>query len=333
MKRKVCFFLGAAGILAGGCVHDKKEEPVVAERYVHKYGYALSKEDWNTNTYPGQVITSLRNGVTITTTYEGGLLHGACTHTFPNSQTVQSYFLYNQGEKVKEIEYDIQGMPINETVQISPTRITKTVWYTNGTPLCIEDYCNDELLEGQYFTQNNEIEARVEKGTGQRICRDREGILLTKDNFEKGYMVRREAYYSNNTPESISQFKEGKLHGEKRTFTATGEPRSIEEWIEGAQHGKCTYFKNGTKDYEVSYLFGNKHGSEIHYIDGESVLKEIVWNHGKKHGPATYFIDGIAQTEWYYDGNKVSYEDYSKELKLDEKIAQAAHQNEGNNKR
>lgn len=321
MKLKVCFVIGTLGALfTSGCLHDKKEEPVVAERFIHKYGYALTKEDWDSNNYPGQVITTLRNGVTVTSTFESGVLHGASTHTFPNSQTVQSYFLYNQGSKVKDIQYDIQGMPIRETVQVSPTRMTLTTWYADGTPLSIEEYCNDELLDGQYFTQANDTAARVEKGTGLRICRDREGILLSKDDFEGGFMTKRNSFHPNNTPESIAHYMRGKLHGEKRTFTVAGEPQSIEEWIDGRQHGKCTYFKNGTKDHEVSYFYGNKHGSEIHFVDGEAVLKEIVWHNGKKHGLSNYYIEGIAHTEWFYEGKEMTENQYNDELRLDEKI-------------
>ena len=327
MKLKVCFVIGALGVLfTSGCFHGKKEEPVVAERFIHKYGYALTKEDWESNNYPGQVISMLRNGVTVTSTFENGILHGASMHTFPNSQTVQSYFLYNQGSKVKDIQYDIQGMPIRETLQVSPTRMTLTTWYADGTPLSIEEYCNDELLDGQYFTQTNETEARVEKGTGLRICRDREGVLLSKDDFEGGFMIKRNSFHPNNTPESISHYKQGKLHGEKRTFTAAGEPQSIEEWVTGKQHGKCTYFKNGTKDYEVSYFYGNKHGSERHYIDGETILKEIVWHNGTKHGLSNYYIDGIAHTEWFYEGKEMTENQYNEELRLDAKLI--AHANE-----
>lgn len=321
MKLKVCFVVGTLGVLfTSGCVRDKKEEPVVAERYIHKYGYALTKEDWEANNYPGQVITTLRNGVTVTSTFEKGILHGACTHTFPNSQTVQSYFLYNQGAKVKEIQYDIQGMPIRETVQVSPTRLTLTTWYADGTPLSIEEYCNDELLDGQYFTPSNETEARVEKGTGLRVCRDRDGVLLSKDDFEGGFMTKRSSFFPNNTPESIAFYKRGKLHGEKRTYTAAGEPQSIEQWVDGKQHGKCTYFKNGTKDYEISYFYGNKHGSEIHFVDGDAILKEIAWHNGKKHGISNFYIDGIAHSEWYYEGKELSENQYNEELRLDERL-------------
>src|SRR3972149_3913781 len=107
MKLRNYIFLGMVGFLAVSCHKTaNKEDPVISQRFVHKYGYALTQNEWESNQYPGQVITSLRNGVTITTTYENGVPHGACTHTFPNSQTIETYFLYNQGEKVKEIHYD-----------------------------------------------------------------------------------------------------------------------------------------------------------------------------------------------------------------------------------
>ena len=331
MKAKQWLVLGTLGMLACGCNQNKKDEPVVSERYIHKYGYALTKEDWDNGNYPGQVITTLRNGVTITSTYENGVLHGASTHTFSNSHTVQTYFLYNQGEKVKEIQYDLQGMPLCETLQVSPTRVTKTLWYADGTPLSIEEYSQDELLDGQYFTKNNETESRVEKGNGIRICYDREGILLSKDEFKGGYMVKRESFYPNNIPESIVHFKRGGLHGERKTFTASGEPLATEDWIDGQLHGKCTYFKNGTKDYEISYLKGKKQGSEIHYLDGTAVLKEVIWENDKQHGPSTYFIDGIAQTTWYYDGKEVSYKEYQDQIKLDEMVSQISTEYHWNN--
>jgi antitoxin component YwqK of YwqJK toxin-antitoxin module len=326
MKLKLSFLLGVLSVLAlTGCQKNTQEEdPVVTQRYIHKYGYALTQQEWATNRYPGQVVTTLRNGVTITSTYEGGVLHGAVTHTFPNSQTVESYFLYNQGEKVKEIQYDIQAMPIHETVQISPSRYTITQWYVDGTPLSIEEYSIDELIDGQYFSKKNEIESRVEKGCGQRFCRDRTGVLLSKDDFEGGYKIKRETFYSSGTPESITLFKQGLLHGEKKTFSEKGEPLAIEEWIDGKLHGKATYFVNGSVDYEVSYFYGKKHGPEVHYIDGKTIAKEITWEYDRKHGPTTYFIDGIAKTDWFYEGQSVSYHRYQEHLKLDEMISHVA---------
>lgn len=324
MNGKILIILSALGLAATGCHNTKKEEPVVSERYIHKYGYTLSKEEWDSHSYPGQVVTHLRNGATSTATYENGLLHGASTITFPGSQTVENYCLYNQGLRVKEIQYDCQGMPVSETLFLSPNRFTKTLWYANGSPLSIEEYSNDELLEGQYFSTSNETEARVEKGTGFRVVRDRNGLLLSQDEISAGLMTKRESFYPSGSPESTVHYQNAKLHGEKRTFTSTGEPLAIEEWINGSLHGKCTYFKNGAKDLEISYLYGKRHGVETHYIDGNTILQEIYWENDIKHGPSTYYIDGLAKTDWYYSGDIVSQRRFEEQNRLDEIISHIA---------
>lgn len=314
--------LGLLGILACGCRQDKKDDQIVSQKFIHKYGYAVSKEEWEERNYPGQVITAMRNGSMVTATYENGVLHGPCTHTFPNSQTVEIYYLYNFGEVAKEIIYDVRGMPVREMVQLSPTRYSLTLWYAEGTPMSIEEFAGDELLEGQYLTLNNETEARVEKGNGKRIRRDLHGLLLSKDEIAKGYVVKHEAFHPNGAPESIAYFNNKQLHGEKRLFSASGEPLVIEEWVHGQLHGKSTFFKNGTKTLEISYLNGSREGPEIHYVDGEKISQEIAWENNKKHGPALYYIDGSTETEWYYEGALVSKEKYDELSYLDSKIAQ-----------
>ncbi len=244
MKMKLYTLLGAVGILFCSCNKDKKEDQVVSQRYVHKYGYAVSKEEWEAKNYPGQVITHMKNGSILTATYENGELHGPCTFTYPESQTIEKYVLYNRGKPVKEILYDISGMPVQESVQLSANRHSFTQWFSDGAPRSIEEFTLDELVDGQYFTVNNEVEARVEKGKGQRIQRDSKGVLLAQENFEVGYPVKKETFYPSGSPESIAFYADNKLHGEKKTFTASGEPVSIEEWIGGRLHGKSTYFKN-----------------------------------------------------------------------------------------
>lgn len=321
MKNQLILGLSALGLITGGCQKSGTDNGIISQRYIHKYGYAVSKEEWDARTYPGQVITNLRNGITITATYENGVLHGPCTHTFPDSQTVKTYYLYNQGNVVKEISYDIKGMPVRETVQFSPTRYTITHWYLDGTPMSIEEFAGDELLEGQYLTLNNETEARVEKGDGTRIRRNQDGILMTKEQIQSGSLVKREAFYPTGTPESITFYLDGKLHGEKKSFTQKGEPLLIEEWIGGQLHGKSTYFKNGIRHLEISYLYGQKNGSEIHYLDGEQISKEIQWENDKKHGPATYYVEGGVRVEFYYDGKLVTQSDYEALNRRDEMIS------------
>lgn len=308
--------------LLTGCGSDNGENPVVSQRFIHKYGYAVSQEEWNACQYPGQVITSMRDGVTVAATYENGELHGPTTYTFPHSQTVQAYYLYNRGNLVKEISYDISGMPVRERTQLSPSRYAITSWYLSGTPLSIEEYSRDELMEGQYLTPHNETEAHVERGCGRRIRRSQEGLLLSVDQIEGGYVVRRESFYASGAPESIAHFVEGKLHGELRKFAPSGEPIAMEEWVNGELHGRSTYFKNGSKYLEISYLNGKKNGPELHYIDGALLSQEASWENDRRHGPTTYYVDETVATEWYYDGKQVSKMRFDELARLDAMIAE-----------
>lgn len=320
--RRYLILLGLLGFSLTGCHKKVQENNVVSERYIHKYGYAVSKDEFVGRKYPGQVITVLKNGVTTTATYENGILDGSSTHTFPHSQVVENYFLYKQGNLVKQITYDISGMPLREEVNLSPTRHTSTRWYSDGTPMCSEEYAGAELVEGQYFNRLNDVEARVEKGKGSRLIRDLQGILLAQEEVDEGYITKRQTFYASGTPESIAYFQRGSLHGEKKTFNENGEPISAKEYVHGKLHGKATFYKNGAKTVEIYYLDGMKNGLEIHYTDGAAISQEILWENDHKHGPSKYYVDGIAQVEYFYDGTPVSEEKWKELNQLDQMIGQ-----------
>lgn len=323
--KKVFYFLPlAVGLLLSGCGGDNSND-VISKRYIHKYGYAVSKSEWDSNHYPGQMITTMRNGVTITSTYENGQLHGPTTHTHPHSQTVQYFFLYNFGDLKKEVVYDSLGMPVREQVQLSPLRHCVTMWYGDGTPMSIEDYTDEELLDGQYFSLNNEIESRVERGNGIRTRRDQHGILLSKDSFDAGYLTKREAFYANGSPESISQYVMNKRDGERVVFDQNGDYLAMEEWVNNQLHGKSTYFANGKKQEEVYFINGARNGIETHFIDGEQVEQEIHWIHDRRHGPTNFFVaDAVAKIEWYYDGKMVSKKRFDELDAVDQMITQSS---------
>lgn len=304
------------------CNKNQQESSVVSERYVHKYGYAVSKNEFEERGYPGQVITVLKTGVVKTATYENGLLHGPTTLTFPSSQTVESYLLYNEGNLVKQISYDIHGMPLREETQLSKARSAITKWYNNGTPMASEEYVGPELVEAQYFTKHNDVEARVEKGKGLRLTRSVEGILQSKEEIDQGFVVKRETFYSNGSPESIAFLMQGLLHGEKKSFSENGEPLAVKEYVHGKLHGKTTFFKNGVCTVEAHYLDGLKNGLEIHYLDGEIVSQEILWENDHKHGPCKYYVEGIPQVEYFYDGQLVSEHKWKELNQLDQMIGQ-----------
>lgn len=324
MKKYLFSLPIAATLLLSGCGNGDKANQIISKRYIHKYGYAVSKEEWEANHYPGQVITTLRNGVTITTTYENGVIHGPCTHTHPHSQTVQYFYLYDHGDLKKEVIYDNIGMPLREKVQLSPKRYCVTKWYTDGTPMSVEDFAGEELIDGQYFTLNNEVESRIERGVGLRTRRDRQGILLSKDHFDKGYMTKREAFYPNGNPESSTLYDMNKITGERTVYDENGKPLAVEEWVDDTLHGKATYFANGLKQVEVFFLHGSKNGVETHFIDGDTIEQEIYWFNNKRHGPTKFYVgDGLAKTEWYYGGKLVSKKKYDELDQLDKMITQS----------
>lgn len=326
MKKSSIILLPVAlSCLLASCGSDQGNSQVISKRYIHKYGYAVTKEDWEKHRYPGQVITTLRDGITITANYENGQLNGPCTHTYPHSQTVHHSYLYNQGNLVKELTYDPNGMPFEERVQLTAQRYTLTKWYNDGTPMSIENYAGEELLDGEYLTISNEAESRVEHGNGERILRNSQGILVGRDQISNGYITNRETLYPSGALESLAGYQQNKLHGEKKVFAETGEPISIEEWSQGNLHGKATYFANGIKQRELYYLDGEKNGPEIHYVDGEKIAQEILWSNNKRHGATKFYIDGIAaQYEWFYNGQQVSQNKFEELNQLDQMITQSA---------
>jgi antitoxin component YwqK of YwqJK toxin-antitoxin module len=329
MKNKLFALLSLSGLALCGCNDNKQNDNVVSQHYIHKYGYAVSQEEWESKNYPGQVVTHLNTGVTTTTTYENGIKHGPMTHTFPHSQTVEFYSLYNQGNKVKEISYDIAGMPVEEWIQLSPTRFSITMWYQEGSPMMVEEFVGEELLEGQYFSADNELESKVEKGSGLRTRRDRSGTLLAKESIAEGYATKIETFYPSGVPESIALYFRNQLQGERRTFSQTGEPLAIEDWVNGELHGKATYFKNGNRYLEISYVQGEKNGIERHFIDGNIVSQEIAWVHNQKHGEAVFYSEGKPESHWFYEGQHVSKRKFDELNKLDEIISRLPY-SEGN---
>jgi antitoxin component YwqK of YwqJK toxin-antitoxin module len=322
MKKPLFILVSGTAFILSGCVHDNSDKTsVISKRYIHKYGYPVPKEEWQEHNYPGQVISVLSDGVTVTATYENGNLHGPTTYTFAHSQAIEKCIVYNQGQKVKETTYNPNSMPVQEWIQLSPQRCSLTAWYAEGCPMMIEEYAGSELIEGQYFTTLNETEARVEKGYGTRISRDLMGALLSKEAIEEGYCVKKETYYPNGSPESISYYALGKLHGNKQTFTANGEPLAVEEWVNGQLHGKATYFKNGNRYLEISYLHGQKNGTERHYIDGDTLSQEISWENDLKHGATVRYIDSDIQQQWFYAGEPVTKKKFDDYNRMDQMVA------------
>ena len=134
------------------------------------------------------MITSLSNGVTITATYENGIKHGPTTHTYPHSQTIECYYLYNQGNKVKEISYDPAGIPIEEWIQLSPTRYSITNWYGEGSPMYVEEFVGDELLKDNTSPPLTILNPALKKALASHSTRSQRHSPFQRDLIEEAML-------------------------------------------------------------------------------------------------------------------------------------------------
>lgn len=321
---KALCLLSLAGLLFCGCQDKKKDKKkdVVSQRFIHKYGYDVSREEWEGNQFPGQVVTTLKNGVTVASSYEDGLLHGRTTYSYPHSQTLESLHIYERGNLIKKVSYNIKGMPTKEETFLSPSHVKVKYWYKTGTPKSTEELIDNALVEAEYFTMNNETESRIENGMGTRSVRNEQGVLLAKETIENGKVISSETFHPNSTPKVVTNYSsEGKLHGEKKVFAETGEPISVENYDNGNLHGMCTYYQNGFRYQETPYLYGLKNGIERKYVDGETLVEETEYHDGFKHGPSTFYCDGIAKCEWFYNNELVAKSKYEELLEREKMIS------------
>ena len=316
------FLLSAIALVAVGCDQNegKGDDEVIAQRYIHKYGYDVAKDEWESKNYPGKVITTHRNGVAVSSHYEDGLMHGERTRTYPHSQTIERKEIYQRGTLAKRTNYDVRGIPTSETNFLSPSHVKTISWYTKGTPRAVEEVVNGQLSFAEYFNDKNETESRIENGTGTRTTRSIHGELMSREVFDNYAAVQKESFHTNGSP-SISEFyKEGLLHGPKTVFSEYGDPLSKEQYRDGDLHGIAAYYQNGYKYLEVPYEDGEKEGIEKHYIDGDTLAEETEYHDNRRHGPSVVFYDGVPTTHWYYNNEKVTQPKYDELLKREDEI-------------
>jgi antitoxin component YwqK of YwqJK toxin-antitoxin module len=304
MNKSVLIILGSAAIFTS--CQKQSQDDVISKRYRHKYEYDIPENEWFEKKCPGQILTTFRNGKTISESYEDSFLHGERTVSFERSQTVQIREMYKKGILTKRTTYNVKGIPEQETIFKSPTHLLTTNWYASGSPKSKEEYKEDKLINGQYFSLENQTDSCITNGNGEKTIRNGEGDVLSKEVYTNSAIAYIETYHPNRTPHTVKSFDNGYLHGESKEFAISGEPLMIENFKHGKKHGICTYYQNGYKYQESTYSEGLKDGIEKFYIDGETLMEETDYKLGLKHGPSITIYDGSASTNWYFNNQKVS---------------------------
>lgn len=295
-------------VTASSCqVTKKQEKDIVNISYVHRYGVPISEKDWLSLGQTGQVETTYTSGIKVTRSYVNNLLDGKTIATFPHSETIEKEEVYKQGSLVSVLKNFPNGAP-QEKVSYDSNGKHIQVWYESGNPKSVEHYKDSLLVEGQYFNNKNEMDAKVVQGNGARKVRDQFGRLLTEDTIKNGELALQTTYFPNGDPKSITPYRSSLIHGERKTFYPGGAPQTIEQWESGKQHGVSVSFINGEKSASIVYVNGKKHGVELRYAaNGDKVVEEIRWVNGIKHGPmTTYLPNQQTQLEYYFRGRLVS---------------------------
>jgi antitoxin component YwqK of YwqJK toxin-antitoxin module len=234
------------------------------------------------------------------------VLHGESTYTFPYQDTIARVEEHEYGTLVRETFMYPTGNPEKEIIWKGKHLCSISTWYENGTPRSHEELDGQTLVDGRYLTRDNVMESEVKEMQGTRVRRDAYGQLLSRDEINNGLLTQRTTYHPNGTPQESIPYRQGKPHGLKRTFLASGEPHTIEQWMHGEQNGVTTFFSNGEKVSECEFVAGQREGIERKFEAGIQVVEEIAWHHDKRHGATRFFHPSGTHTDWYHDGKLVS---------------------------
>lgn len=287
----------------------ENDDLVVDETYMHRYGMEVPEEHWTASGEHGQVISTLKNGVIVSKTYDAGDLHGPASYTFPHSQAIEKEEIYHRGQIEKETRNYYSGIPNQETLYSGGNKFI-TTWYETGSPKSKEEYHQERLVKGEYYSPEHALESKVENGAGTIMQRDSYGLLLYVDTIANGQLSMRTSYHPNGSPKEITPYVNNLPEGERKTFLPAGEPSSIELWSKGQQNGVAIIFQNGEKAAEVPYKDGLKNGVERRFRDGETLVEEITWVNGQRHGSAKTYIANTINTEWFFKDQGVSKSDF-----------------------
>lgn len=308
MKRLVIALFVSA--LTSSC-RTKPPEPIVQRSFYSSYGPKIAKNDFEAQGKTGEVVEVTKSGIEVRRNFVDGILHGTSSWSFPNSTIVYQFEEYENGELMgKGINYETGILQLEEQYAPQDIKVVRA-WYEEGSPRMSEDYRGDKLVRAQYYTNNGDLESAVEKGTGSKITRAKDGVIVSRDQIVGGLSVVREEFYPSGMLYQVYSLRDGLKNGLCKVYLESGQPSRLEMWSQGLLDGNQTLFENGLEIAQVPYTRGVREGIERRFMPGtDQVVQEISWHQDKRHGPTTTSVDAVQVVECFWRDQKVTPEQY-----------------------
>lgn len=299
-------------VMAVASCQRSRGSEVLCETYVHRYGVEVPPDEWNDQGCTGKVVSTRRDGVTLTKTFDRGVLHGETTYTFPHRTQIECIEQYGSGQLMNQRRFFVSGLPREEVDYSQSPVVTTKTYYDQGSLRSVETIQNGRMTQGKYYNLAGNVETGVENGFGKRTNRDLFGQLVSVDTIKEGTLTLRTSYHPNGIPQAQVPYEDDAIHGVVKTFKPAGDPNSIERWNRGVQEGITTFYEDGEKCAEVPYVKGRRNGVERRFGDGgERVVEETTWVDDARHGPSYRYVNGQVVEEWYFRGqptNRAGFE-------------------------
>lgn len=222
--------------------------------------------------------------------YNKGFLNGKSVYYYPSGQIEKEVDFEKNKLEGLLVEYWPTGVLKSQTECKRGVKEGKSRGYfEDGKIAWVEDYLDDRLRTGSYYTPQGEVVGGIENGGGMQAL------------FENGALT-------------LTEFRIGRAEGVVQKFTPSGELYRAFSTKNGKKQGE-----------EVEYFLS----SELETPQNKLTPKmSIYWNENMIHGCAkTWYTNGQLQSQreysrnqrsgpslaWYRDGSLMIYEEYEED--------------------
>ncbi|MCI5051675.1 MAG: hypothetical protein MRY21_00895 [Simkaniaceae bacterium] len=227
--------------------------------------------------------------LTVEAMYENGKLEGKLIYYYPSGK-VQMVHPYVHNElHGTQLTYDKKGNVL--------TRCNFSKGLQDGTtehegdenwPHYWESYKEGKLLEGTYYSKDEEILSRVENGKGIRLL-FKNGDIYRRETIKNGIVEGEVWLYNSNILENYFTLKDGKKHGQEWVYyPPLGEqfieldPKMMIEWYEGEMHGTVkTWYRGRKLESQRDMVRNCKHGLSTCWYPNRDIMLVEEYDEGK----------------------------------------------------